>query len=376
MRIAFYAPFKPLDHLNPSGDQMIGRAIYGFLKKQGHHPVIISRLRSRWIYWKPARLLQAMVEQRRIIRLLKHDPVDLWLTYHCYYKAPDILGPGVCARLQIPYVIIQPSYGTGVSRNWRTRPGFHLNRKALQAADGLITDRDRDYSNLQRIITPERLHRIKPGLDPELFTFSRESRDTLRTSWRAGLKPVILSAAMFRSDVKTRSLIRLLNSCIRLHDAGQDFLLVVAGDGPERSRLTRIADDLPESKVVFTGRVPREKMVNYYSAADIFAFPGINESLGMVFLEAQSCGLPVIACDNGGIPEVVVHNSTGLLIPPDDELSFDNALQELLTNPEKRKKMGSAAAQYVRSEHDINKNYTLMEHILVRMAGRKGKIDA
>lgn len=128
--------------------------------------------------------------------------------------------------------------------------------------------------------------------------------------------------------------------------------------------------------MIFVGRIAREKMYQYYSAADIFAFPGINESLGMVFLEAQSCGLPVIACDNGGIPEVVVHNSTGLLTPIDDESSFDRALLKLLTNPEKRKNMGRAAAEYVRTEHDINTNYLLMEQILVKTANRKQKIYA
>ena len=368
MRIAFYAPFKPLDHPNPSGDLMIGRGIYGFLEKQGHEPFIISQLRSRWIYWKPVRLLQAGLEQRNVVRLLKREPVDLWLTYHCYYKAPDLLGPKVCTKLHIPYAIIQPSYGTRVSRNWKTRPGFYLNRKALLAADTLITDRGRDYNNLQRIIAPDRLQRIKPGLDPKLFTFNKDSRNTLRTSWQAGTRPVILAAAMFRSDVKTRSLIRLIKSCIRLHNSGHDFLLVIAGDGPEKKRLKGLADELPKKMVLFTGRVAREKMYNYYSAADIFAFPGINESLGMVFLEAQSCALPVIACDNGGIPEVIVHNATGLLTSLDDESAFDRALLELLTNPEKRKNMGRAAAEYVRTEHDINTNYLQMEQILMKTA--------
>jgi glycosyltransferase involved in cell wall biosynthesis len=236
MRIAFYAPFKPLDHPNPSGDLMIGRGIYGFLEKQDHQPFIISRLRSRWIYWTPVRLMQAGLEQRRVVSLLKREPVDLWLTYHCYYKAPDLLGPKVCTRLQIPYAIIQPSYGTRVSRNWKTRPGFYLNRKALLAADTLITDRDQDYDNLQRIIAPDRLHRIKPGLDPKLFTFNKDGRNALRSSWQTGTRPVILTAAMFRSDVKTRSLIRLIKSCIRIHGSGQDFLLVIVGDGPEKKQ--------------------------------------------------------------------------------------------------------------------------------------------
>jgi glycosyltransferase involved in cell wall biosynthesis len=96
----------------------------------------------------------------------------------------------------------------------------------------------------------------------------------------------------------------------------------------------------------------------------------INESLGMVFLEAQACGLPVVACNNGGIPEVVVNRKTGLLTSLEEETALDQALLQLLTNPEQRKKMGRAAARYVRDEHDINRNYRQLEQILVQTASR------
>lgn len=368
MRIAFYAPFKPLDHPNPSGDLMIGRGIHAFLTQQGHELVTVSRLRSRWIYWKPFALLQARLEQRSIVRQLQTNPADLWLTYHSYYKAPDIIGPRVCSRTDTPYVIIQPSFSTRVSRSWKTYPGFKLNRKALLAADALVTDRSRDYTNLQRLVAPERLHRIKPGLDLPLFSFTQKGRRILRASWQAGKKPVILSAAMFRSDVKTQSLIRLLQSCGRINKAGHDFLLVLIGDGPEKQRLKGMAEELLKDRVLFVGRIAREQMAQYYSAADLFAFPGINESLGMVFLEAQACGLPVVACDNGGISEVVRSKSTGLLTPLDDEPAYDQAILTLLLHPETLKSMGKAAAEYVRTEHDLTANYLQLEHILVHTA--------
>ena len=368
MRIAFYAPFKPLDHANPSGDLMIGRAIFAFLKEQGHTISVISQLRSRWIFLHPLRMAQALLEQQRITAQLRNNPVDLWLSYHSYYKAPDLLGPTVCGRLRIPYTIVQPSYGTRVRRIWKSKAGFYLNRRALLAADMLITDRTRDYHNLQRIIEPQRLSRIRPGLDPRLFTFDRQSRQRLRKSWTAGSRPVLLAAAMFRSDVKTRSLVRLLESCIRLRQNGQDFLLVLVGDGPEKGLLKKLAELLPAKDVIFTGQVARSEMYHYYSAADVFAFPGINESLGMVFLEAQSCGLPVVACANGGIPEVVRDGETGLLTELEDEKTFDLAVLNLINDPQKRKDMGQAGAEYVRTTHDLRTNYLQLEEILIRTA--------
>jgi glycosyltransferase involved in cell wall biosynthesis len=347
---------------------MIGRGIYTFLETQGHQLITVSRLRSRWIYWKPLQLLRARLLQQRIGARLCREPVDLWLTYHSYYKAPDILGPQVCARARIPYVIIQPSFGTRVSRSWKTRPGYRLNRKALLAADALITDRSRDYTNLQRIVPTTVLYRIKPGLDPALFTFSHDGRRRLRRKWQTGTRPVILAAAMFRSDVKTRSIIRLLKSCLRIRGHGLDFQLVLVGDGPEKNNIAALAAQLPDDTVLFAGKIDRSRMADFYSAADIFAFPGINESLGMVFLEAQSCGLPVIACNNGGIPEVVHDSVTGLLTPLEDPAAFDRALVQLLTHPQQRKDMGRAAAEYVRQEHDSNTNYLQMEQILVQTA--------
>ena len=80
----------------------------------------------------------------------------------------------------------------------------------------------------------------------------------------------------------------------------------------------------------FAGRIDRKKMYRFYSAGDLFAFPGIRESLGMVYLEAQSCSLPVVAFDNGGIPEVVNKGKTGLLVPLFRESAFVNALARLI----------------------------------------------
>ncbi len=365
MRIAFYAPFKPLDHPHPSGDQMIGRGIHAFLQGRGHQVNTVSRLRARWIFRKPLHRLQALLEQRRICRALRKEPPELWLTYHCYYKAPDLLGPVVSRRLGLPYVIIQPSYGTRVSRNRKTRPGFLLNRRALLAAHALITDRERDFINLGRLVDRQRLHRIRPGLDPASFTRDEKAGEKLRQSWQPGELPVILSAAMFRADVKTRSLRYLLQCCIRLHDQGHDFLLVLVGDGPEKNQLQQLAARLPGNRVCFVGQVARRDMYRYYSAADLFAFPGFNESLGMVFLEAQSCGLPVVGGNNGGIPEVVVHGTTGLLADLDRPEEFDRALVRLLDSPGERQSMGRAAAAHIRASHDINVNYLEMEKILL-----------
>jgi len=81
----------------------------------------------------------------------------------------------------------------------------------------------------------------------------------------------------------------------------------------------------------------------------------------MVFLEAQSCGLPVVAFNNAGVPEAVADGKTGLLVPMYALEPFVAAIRRLLVDTDLRQQMGSAAKSYVREYHDLNKNYQELE---------------
>lgn len=360
MRIAFYAPFKPLDHPTPSGDQMIGRGIFASLRNQGHQVSIISKLRCRWIYWNPSHILQALLEIKRITHRLQRKPVDCWVTYHCYYKAPDIIGPTVTKKLGLPYIIFQGSYATKFRRQSHTLPGFLLNKKALLQAALHISDRHHNQVNLQRILPAHRLTYIKPGIEPKDFCFDEASRQKMHKQWQTNKLPVILTAAMFRSDVKSKGIAWVIKCCGQLRKQGFLFQLIIAGDGPQKKHLQQLARQHLPDNVIFTGALKRDQMYTIYSGADIFAFPGFRESLGMVFLEAQSCGLPVVACDNGGIPEVVVHGRSGLLSPVTGKDAFTANIKILLKNQKLRRQMGQYAAHHIRKHHDKNINFTGM----------------
>jgi phosphatidylinositol alpha-1,6-mannosyltransferase len=124
-------------------------------------------------------------------------------------------------------------------------------------------------------------------------------------------------------------------------------------------------------RVLFLGKIPRKDMYRYYSAADVFVFPGIRESLGLVFLEAQSCGLPVVAFNNAGVPEAVQEGKTGFLTPVYALEPFVDAIQRLLSDKKLRQKMGCAAKSYVRKAHDLNKNYQRLELSLNSIAQQR-----
>ena len=360
MRILFYAPFKPLEHRNPSGDRAIARSLHGFLTGLGHRVLPVSSLRVRWIYWRPWRWPAVLAAMLRALSAIRRERPHLWFTYHTYYKAPDLLGPLACRLRNVPYVIFQGIYSTKRRKKLRTLPGFHLNRLALLSARHVFTNKRTDLKNLLRLLPKERVTYVPPGIFPGRFPFDGEAGRALRVRWGAEGLPVVVTAAMFRPGVKSEGLSWVIRSCGRLAERGLDFRLVILGDGKEGEALRSLADRHLKGRAIFAGRIPREEMYRYYSAGDLFAFPGIRESLGMVYLEAQCCGLPVVAFENRGVPEVVRNRETGFLTPPFDAQAFDAAMERLIVGVDLRRRMGEAASRHVREHHDLDRNYRRM----------------
>ena len=365
MRIAFYTPFKPLGHHHPSGDLVIATGLNDYLTVGGHDVQQVGPLRARWIYWKPWSWVKLLAVYGRARHRVVQEKVQLWLTYHTYYKAPDVLGPLVSKAAKIPYVIFQGIFSTKRRRHPKTWPGFVLNKIALNTAQHVFTNRREDRKNLLRLLPENRVTYVKPGIHTDAFQFDAQARQKIRRSWGVGDMPVIFSAAMFRQDVKTEGMSFLIRSCGRLAKEGLDFQLIIAGDGKERRNLQFLAAEHLADKVRFLGKIERDQMAGYYSAADLFVFPGIDESLGMVYLESQSCGLPVIAFDNGGIPEVVNHSETGFLTPLFNSDRFDDAVRTLILEENLRRTMGRKAALHVREDHELTRNYKGLEAALI-----------
>lgn len=369
MKISFYAPFKPLNHANPSGDLVTATGIVDFLTGQGHTVTPVSSVRCRWIYWKPWLWPGLFVDRQRAIRHCRSERPDLWLTYHSYYKAPDLIGPGVGHAAGVPYVIFQGIYATKRRRRLATRAGFYLNRHALKTANHIFTNKPVDFANLKRIVPETRLTYIPPAICPDAFTFDPEARSTLRSQWNvADDMPVVLSVAMFRPGVKTEGLSWVIRACARLARKGQRLKLVLVGDGKEKSTLEALAAARLPGQIIFAGKIDRGALHRYYSAADLFAFPGIQESLGMVYLEAQSCGLPVAAVDNAGVAGAVKHGRTGLLAPAFSMDRFTDHIGRLITDTDFRQSLGQEAQRYIRQHHDLEVNYRGLETKLAEIA--------
>ena len=158
----------------------------------------------------------------------------------------------------------------------------------------------------------------------------------------------------------------LIYACARL-SADPLPHLVLVGDGRERPGLERLARDLGiADRVHFVGF--QAEPGHYYALMDIFALTSEREAFGLVNAEAMRCGLPVVATNVGGIPDVVTHNQTGILVPPRDIPAITNALQTLIDNPDLRHRMGAAGKQradtHFSAERYVNDVHQLYQHLL------------
>lgn len=125
-----------------------------------------------------------------------------------------------------------------------------------------------------------------------------------------------------------------------------ELLFLIAGEGPERAELHRQAHILGlEDRVRFLGfRTDRAQLI---AACDLFVLPSLYEGLPLALLEAMAAGKPVVACDIGGVDEVITHEVTGLLVPAADSQALTQAIGRVLSDSALAERLGRAARERV-----------------------------
>ncbi|HEY9538316.1 MAG TPA: glycosyltransferase family 4 protein [Kiloniellaceae bacterium] len=359
MRIAFYAPLKPPTHPNPSGDRQMARMLVQALRHAGHEVHLASRFRSREAAGNEARLqrLQRVGEKlaERLIRRYQALPArqrpQLWLTYHLYYKAPDWIGPKVARALRIPYVVAEAS----VAYKRAAGPWAASHRVVLDALDQAAAVITLNPLDAKLIPDQTRVRPLKPFIDTAPFDAVRP----LRGDYRAALAseqqldpdlPWLLAAAMMRPGDKLKSYQILAQALRAIPDI--PWQLVVAGDGQARDAVMQaFAWALPE-RVRFLGLVQPEVMPALYAACDVLVWPAVNEAFGMVLLEAQAAGIPVVAGRSPGVENVVAEGVTGYLSDP-GLATFAASVREMLSQKASRVAMAEAGPTLIAEQHSL-----------------------
>ncbi len=143
----------------------------------------------------------------------------------------------------------------------------------------------------------------------------------------------------------------------------------IVGDGPDREMLEKLTEELGlKEYVVFAGPMEQSGVVEQMRQADVFLLTSVYEWLGVVLLEAQAIGLPIVATNVGGIPEAVSAGESAILVPPSNPRAAAEALAECLRHPEKREKMGLAGRKHVEEHFDIDRLNDRLEQLFLEIS--------
>lgn len=315
----------------------MARAILSALDHAGHSVDLASHLRSFDKQGDPEtqqRLIaQAHAEAARLCAAPEAQAWEGWITYHNYYKAPDLIGPVVCAELDVPYILIEATRARKrLSGPWSTFAA--LAEQASDAAQTILYFTEHDAGALFDYARQgQRLQHMPPFL----------ARETVPPeSTRSG---TLLSVAMMRPGDKLASYTLIAETLALLEDV--DWQLEVAGDGPARAEVTALLAPFGD-RVRFLGALDPDALAKIYGSASCLFWPGVNEAFGMTYLEAQAAGLAVVAQDRPGVRDVVHSPLSDVSGGPK---AMADRLASLIANAAMCHREGSGNRQKIKEHH-------------------------
>jgi D-inositol-3-phosphate glycosyltransferase len=277
---------------------------------------------------------------------------DEGLRYNLLYSHYWLSGAVACTlrgRWRLPWA--HTAHTLAVVKNRALAPGdlpepperALLEGEIARSADLLVVSTKAEGEELRRAygVRRDRIEVAAPGVDLDAFGYVK--RFTAPEAGAPAARTVLFVGRLERlkgADVALRAF-----ATAARHHPDVRFL-VLGGDShtrgeSEHQRLVGIAGELGiESRVTFVGSVPHRRLPDYYMAAEALLMPSYNESFGLVGLEAQACGCPVIAADVAGLASVVRDGVTGYLVAGHDPADYADRLARLLDDPGLASAMG------------------------------------
>ena len=353
--------------LEIGGAEMVLYKLVGKINRVSYEPIVISLLPpgpvARKIMCQNIPVYSLHIKSKtnfitlwKLIGLFKKFSPDILHT-HCFHA--NILGRIIARILNIPIVIssihtinlgsVRREMLLRMSDQWAT-----VTTTVCQAAAEKLIERG--------IVKQDKIKVIYNGIDNENYPLQIETNKGLARE-RYGFKkqiPLLLNVGGLR---KPKGHIVLLEAAAILKKKGIAFLFVIAGEGKLRQHLEVVIEDLRlERYVRLLGQ--RDDIPELMAAADVFVLSSLWEGLPLVVLEAMASGLPVVSTNVGGVPELVVDNETGFLVPPENPQLLAEAIERMLSLPEhQRLAMGQAGKKRIEENFTLNKMVSAYEDL-------------
>jgi len=289
---------------------------------------------------------------------------------HTQLEFANVLGSLVAHRMGLPSLATLHTLDTPDPRS-RDHYRFRLMAWMLRryARRVIAVSESARTHHLQRArLRPEWVITLYNGIDTGRF---REVPPGTRAAVRAELgipgdAPLLVTVAIQREPKGIQHMLAALRAVAAVRPEVH-YLLV--GDGPHRPALEQIAAAAGiASHTVFAGT--RDDIPALLAAADLFVLPSLTEALPTVIAEAMAAGLPVVATEVGGIPEMVAHGDSALLVPPADPGLLAEAVIRILSNPRQAAAMGRAGRRVAAERFDARRQAEALAEEYRRLARR------
>jgi phosphatidylinositol alpha-1,6-mannosyltransferase len=319
-------------------------------------PMPIHRIPLRFYDWGPSdpragfQYVAAFLRLGRLVSRIRPDVI------HCARSLPEgLLAYLVHRRHRIPFTCF--AHGEELTLADTSQELRWLTKRVMGAARSVVanTHHTKGIVVNRFAAAADRVIVMHPGVDATEFTPAPpDPQVRQRFGW--GDRRVVLTVGTLLKRKGQDMMIRALPE-IRRHCP--DVLYVIVGDGPDRQYLQAVVDECRVGDHVQFRRIPNDdaELVRCYQQCDLFALPNRQvdwdiEGFGIVLIEAQACGKPVLAGRSGGTPETLEPGKTGELVACETPEAVAAAVTGLLTDPSRRAGLGQRARQHVLDRFD------------------------
>ncbi len=284
--------------------------------------------KTRGVAWN---LLQRAEPTRQLLQIMRRTQTDVVLANSAY----SFLAAVFAAKLaRLPVVWWEHN---------TTLPNDGMTRRMIGWADRIAVVSEQIGKQFAALDTKaeRKITVVHNGVDAQTFQPAQQRRDEMRRAlgWDESVA-VAGTVGRLAPEKGMDTFVRAANEIARVNQHAR-FLIV--GDGPERAALEHMSNG---NAVRFVGM--QNDVAAWLNAMDVFVLSSPAEAFPLAVMEAMACGLPVVAFDVGGLPEIVQDGVTGLLVPPKDAGALTLAVTELLDDAARRRAMGQAGRERVR----------------------------